>query len=191
MSNLRIQDVASKIGIDLFNPSLLEKVSNQLPSDNLTFRPLNSRDYDKGFLQLLEQLTKVGNVTQDQFLNCFCNMKTSGGYYIVVVEDLNCGKVIGSATLVIEQKFIHNCGLHGLLEDVVVNSEYRGKQLGKLIVAAIKQIATTLKCYKLTLNCQDHLIPFYENLGFKRETGNANSMHVRFINDNPVEQSRL
>jgi hypothetical protein len=38
-------------------------------------------------------------------------MKKSGGYYVIVAEDLNSEKIIGSATLVIEQKFIHNCGL--------------------------------------------------------------------------------
>lgn len=40
-------------------------------------------------------------------------MKTSGGYYIIVVEDLDAGKLVGSSTLVVEQKFIHNCCLVG------------------------------------------------------------------------------
>lgn len=41
----------------------------------------------------------------------FFKMKSAGGHYVVVVEDLDVGKVIGSATLVVEQKFIHNCAL--------------------------------------------------------------------------------
>ncbi|XP_058790869.1 probable glucosamine 6-phosphate N-acetyltransferase [Phymastichus coffea] len=178
-------------GIALFNPNLLERVANQLRSDGLIFRPLNSKDYEKGFLQLLSQLTEVGNITKDQFLNRFHNMKSSGGYYVIVVEDFNCDKVIGSATLVVEQKFIHSCGLRGHLEDVVVNSEYRGKQLGKLVVMAVKHLARTLQCYKLTLECKDRLIPFYESLDFKKEPGNSNSMNIRFSYDNPAEQSRL
>lgn len=38
-------------------------------------------------------------------------MKAAGGYYIVVIEDIYTGKVIACATLVVEQKFIHNCGV--------------------------------------------------------------------------------
>lgn len=73
----------------------------------------------------------------------------------------------------------------------MVNSDYRGKQLGKLVVMAVKNLARSLQCYKITLECRDRLIPFYENLGFKREPGNANSMHARFPHDDPAEQSRL
>ncbi|KAJ8672981.1 hypothetical protein QAD02_004242 [Eretmocerus hayati] len=177
--------------INLFNPDLIARVANQLRGDGLIFRPLNSRDYDKGFLQLLGQLTEVGQVTKDQFLNRFHGMRTSGGYYVIVVEDLKIGKVIGSATLVVEQKFIHGCSQRGHLEDVVVNSNYRGKKLGQLVVMAVKQLARSLHCYKLSLECKDRLIPFYENLGFKREPGNANSMNMRFPQDSPAEQSRL
>lgn len=41
-------------------------------------------------------------------------MKASGDYYVIVIEDKNTGKVIGSATLVTEQKFIHDCALVGI-----------------------------------------------------------------------------
>lgn len=62
-------------------------------------------------------------------------MKKAGGYYITVIEDTRSNRIIGAATLTMELKFIHNCGLRARLEDVVVNNTYRGKQLGKLYVA--------------------------------------------------------
>ena len=31
-------------------------------------RPLNTGDYERGFLKLLEQLTNVGDVTKEMFL---------------------------------------------------------------------------------------------------------------------------
>ncbi|XP_033218374.1 probable glucosamine 6-phosphate N-acetyltransferase, partial [Belonocnema kinseyi] len=142
-----------------------------------------------GFTQLLSQLTEVGSVGKDQFLSRFAKMKNAGGYYVIVIEDQNSGKVIGSATLVVEQKFIHNCALRGRLEDVVVNTNNRGQQLGKILVAAVTHLSHQLKCYKLSLDCKDKLIPFYESLGFKLEPGNANQMNTRFP-ENP-EQSHL
>lgn len=39
----------------------------------------------------------------------FTQMKQSGGYYVTVIEDTRSSKIIGAATLTIEQKFIHNC----------------------------------------------------------------------------------
>ena len=38
-------------------------------------------------------------------------MRASGIYYVTVIEDTRYNKIIGSATLVIEHKFIHNCGI--------------------------------------------------------------------------------
>lgn len=79
----------------------------------------------------------------------------------------------------------------GRLEDVVVNSKYRGKHLGKLAVRIILQLSRYLGCYKLTLDCKDHLIPFYESLGFKREPSNANYLNMRFPAETITEQSHL
>lgn len=161
-------------------------MSNLQPADELVIRPLMTTDYEKGFIQLLGQLTEVGNITKEQFLNRFWKMKATGSYYVIVVEDTNNGNVIGSATLVLEQKFIHKCALRGRLEDVVVSKDYRGKQLGKLIVMTILQLAHHLQCYKLSLDCRDTLVPFYESLGFKKETGNGNHLNVRFHYENTL-----
>ncbi|KAK9294457.1 hypothetical protein QLX08_010919 [Tetragonisca angustula] len=175
---------------DLFNPNVLKQLS--LPqTDGLSIRPLKSEDYDKGFLQLLAQLTEVGNVSREQFLSRFHMMKNAGNYYVIIIEDVNDEKLVATATLIVEQKFIHNCAVRGRLEDVVVNSEYRGKHLGKLAVKIILELSRYLGCYKLTLDCKDRLIPFYESLGFKREPNNANYLNMRFPAESIAEQSHL
>ena len=56
---------------------------------------------------------------------------------------------------------------------------YRGKQLGKLVVAVTSLLATKLGCYKITLNCNDKMIKFYNKLGYKSEDGNTNYMCIR------------
>ncbi|XP_067010692.1 probable glucosamine 6-phosphate N-acetyltransferase isoform X2 [Anabrus simplex] len=178
----------------LYNPELLKQldfskfsgvlnppVSVMQPGDQLRVRPLCPADYDRGFLELLEQLTTVGNVSKEQFLKRFAAMKAAEGtYYVTVVEDSLRNRVVAAATLVVEQKFVHNAGVRGFLEDVVVNNTYRGKQLGKLIVATVGLLAEYLKCYKITLTCKDNLIPFYKSLGYVLEAGNGNYMQMRF-----------
>ncbi|CAH2045602.1 unnamed protein product, partial [Iphiclides podalirius] len=149
----------------------------------MVVRPLQRADYDKGFLQLLSQLTSTGSITRKQFDERFTQMKISGGHYVTVIEDKRSAKIIAAATLTVEQKFIHNCSLRGRLEDVVVNDTYRGKQLGKLIVVTVSLLAQELGCYKMSLDCKDKLIKFYETLGYKLEPGNSNAMNMRFEED--------
>ena len=150
------------------------------PGEGLRVRSLCSEDFDRGFLELLGQLTSVGSISSEEWEVRFQAMKEcKGTYYVVVIEDVNLARVIGAATLVIEKKFIHSCGLVGRLEDVVVSDVYRGKQLGKLVVAVTSLLATKLGCYKITLNCNDKMIKFYSNMGYKSEDGNANYMCIR------------
>ncbi|XP_014088079.1 probable glucosamine 6-phosphate N-acetyltransferase isoform X2 [Bactrocera oleae] len=156
-------------------------ISAAYPGENwLKVRPLKDGDYDRGFLQLLSQLTDVGHVTRTQFLTRFSQMKASGDYYVTVIEDTRKNEIIGAASLIIERKFIHNCAIRGRLEDVVVNDNYRGKQLGKLIVVTVSLLAQHIGCYKMSLDCKDKLIKFYESLGYALIPGNANSMTIRY-----------
>lgn len=146
----------------------------------LKVRPLKDGDYDRGFLQLLSQLTTVGDVSRTQFLTRFSQMKASGDYFVTVIEDTRKNEIIGAASLIIERKFIHGCSIRGRLEDVVVNNTYRGKQLGKLIVVTVSLLAEHLGCYKMSLDCKDKLIKFYESLGYVLIPGNSNSMTIRY-----------
>ena len=40
------------------------------------------------------------------------------------------GRIIAAGTLLLEHKFIRGCGTAGHIEDVVVDSSYRGLRLG-------------------------------------------------------------
>ncbi|KAJ1529312.1 hypothetical protein ONE63_006105 [Megalurothrips usitatus] len=178
----------------LYDPKILERldfnkvrskfnppVSAVRPGEGLRVRPLRRADFHRGFLQLLSQLTAVGDVSEEQFLKRFDAMQSCPNtYYVTVIEDTTNGQVIGSSTLVIEQKFIHGCAVRGRLEDVVVNNTYRGKQLGKLIIMTVTLLAEELNCYKMTLDCKDNLIPLYSSLGYFLEKGNSNYMQIRF-----------
>lgn len=157
------------------------EIALPLIKKNFIIRPLSVNDYNAGFLTILGQLTAVGNISEQSFIDRFKAMKDSGDtYYVTVIEDLNKRLVVATGTLIIEQKFIHECATRGRIEDLVVNIEYRGHHFGKIIVKILESLAMKLKCYKLTLECRDNMVTFYRSLGFKKEPGNSNYMQIRF-----------
>jgi len=106
---------------DLFDPSALDSFDRSdltLPP-HLTLRPLNLADNKLGFLELLAQLTKVGEIDDQMFRQRFENMKRTNCYYVMVVSDSKQNdKIIGTATLILEQKFIRKCAIKGRVEEV-------------------------------------------------------------------------
>ncbi|KAE8586555.1 hypothetical protein XENTR_v10021700 [Xenopus tropicalis] len=141
-------------------------ISPVSPGDGLILRPLCTADYTRGFYQVLGQLTKVGDVSSEQFIKKFDHMKRSGDYFVIVVEDLNLGKIVATATLIVEHKFIHGCAKRGRIEEVVVSDECRGKQLGKLLLSVLTLLSKKLDCYKVTLECKPKNVAFYEKFGY-------------------------
>ena len=96
--------------------------------------------------------------------------------HIIHVAEKN-GKIIGSATLLIEQKFIHDGGLVGHIEDVVVRKDYEGKGIGIKLVTSMLERAKEKNCYKTILDCNDDVKQFYERIGFKRESNGMRYDH--------------
>uniref|UniRef100_A0A914HXZ7 U2 snRNP auxiliary factor large subunit n=1 Tax=Globodera rostochiensis TaxID=31243 RepID=A0A914HXZ7_GLORO len=135
----------------------------QLPSDYV-LRPLSLNDADLGFVELLEQLTSVKPLSVEQFKDRFTQLsgQKPRGYHIFVIEKESSKKIVATATLVLEWKFIHSCGARGRIEDVVVDREERGKHFGRILNEYLVSLARNLGVYKLSLECVDQLVPFYE-----------------------------
>lgn len=83
-----------------------------------------------------------------------------------VIEDLTRNTIISIGTLIVETKFIHNCGKVGHIEDIVVDRNIRGKGLGKMIVNYLSKLSNDLGCYKCVLNCKNDFIEFYKKCNF-------------------------
>ena len=50
------------------------------------------------------------------------------------------------------------------------------------LILTLTKLATSLGCYKVTLNCNDDLVSYYTRLDFKKEKGNANFLMMRVPN---------
>ncbi|KAK0393035.1 hypothetical protein QR680_000026 [Steinernema hermaphroditum] len=157
----------------LFDKNILEGTIPKLPS-GLRIRPLQLDDYYNGFLQLLTQLTSVGEVSFEKFGQQFNAMKNANpqAYYVIVIEEESTKKIVGASTLVIELKFIHEAGCRGRVEDVVVASSMRGLKLGATLNSCLVALAKKLSVYKLSLECKDKLVGFYEQFGYNIDHGN-------------------
>jgi glucosamine-phosphate N-acetyltransferase len=151
----------------------LQRLSGQIcassSSDRLQIRELEAGDYHKGFFQLLSQLTQAPQVPYAEFAQRLKEQKNTGynAYRVAVIEDLDKKQIIATATLFIERKFVRNLGLVGHVEDVVVNSTYRGKNLGIRVIQQLKDWAKEAGCYKVILDCSQKNTTFYQKLGFE------------------------
>merc|ERR1712147_379877 len=154
----------------IFSPSILDKIdiSDVQLADHLKMRPLMRTDRENNFLQVLAQLTKVGDIDVETFDARFDLMKASKMYFPLVVTDSEQNDIIvATATLILEQKFIRNCALKGRVEEVVVDQSARGMGLGKFLVTACTRLSEKLGVYKTTLECAPHNVKFYEKIGYQ------------------------
>ena len=73
--------------------------------------------------------------------------------------------VVGYGSILIEAKI--RGGKMGHIEDIVSHPNKRNTGIGKMIVSALYDIARSKSCYKVSLQCQQHNISFYEKCDFK------------------------
>lgn len=143
---------------------------------NITIRKLQKEDLHNGFLQTLDSLRQASNIDKKTAEKIFDKINSNPDH-IVAVAVIE-GKIVGSTTLLIETKFIHNGGKVGHIEDVVVNKDYQRKGIGEKMVMYLLRYAKDQGCYKTILDCTDEVKPFYEKLGFKH---NANALRFDHV----------
>ena len=136
----------------------------------IKFRLLEKEDYNKGYLKLLEQLTDVGNVTKNQFDNIIDNNLINKDIY--VIEDISTQKLIGTGSILYEQKFIHNCAKYAYIEDLVISSQYRGKNYGRSLMIFLLQKIKENNCQRVYLRSNKKNISFYKKLEFETQLSN-------------------
>ena len=138
-------------------------------------REIIEADLNNGFLESLDNLRKASNLEINLAKDILKKIILDKNHTVHVAE-LD-GKIIGSTTLLIEQKFIHEGGCVGHIEDVVVRKEFEGQGIGMKLVMSLLDIAKQRKCYKTILNCEDNLKPFYERIGFKQKSNEMRFDH--------------
>ena len=141
----------------------------------IIIREIEEDDLENGFLETLDFLRNASDLDKNKANEILKKIKQNPNHIIHVAIDNK--KIVGSTTLLIEQKFIHDGGLVGHIEDVVVRKYYEGKGIGIKLVTSMLERAKEKNCYKTILDCKDDVKQFYERIGFKRESNGMRYDH--------------
>ena len=130
---------------------------------NITFRKLKVSDFDRGLYECLSNLVKVGKVSKEDFEAQYEKIQpqTSQSHKIVVGVDEGLDKIVWWGSILFENKFIHNFGIWGHIEDVVVHKDYIGLHLGRHLIYVLKEISKINMWYEIILNWKEELTKFY------------------------------
>ena len=138
-------------------------------------RPLREVDLHNGFLETLDALRPASDLAPQRAREVF--RRLDGNPDCVVAVAVAGGRVVGTATLLIEHKFINQAGRAGHIEDVAVAADRQGTGIGGALIRYLLARAAEAGCYKTILDCADDVVPFYERLGFRRRTNGMDFRH--------------
>ncbi|MEM3753862.1 MAG: GNAT family N-acetyltransferase [Candidatus Micrarchaeaceae archaeon] len=133
---------------------------------SLNLRMAKMRDLE-AMLDILYQLSPLEPVDPHQIndvKNSFEKMLSNDDYYVLVAE--KDGRVLATATLLIQQNITHHGRSYGHIENVVTDRTVRGLGIGKRMVEHLIGIAKLRNCYKVILVCSPKNVEFYQKCGF-------------------------
>ena len=93
---------------------------------------------------------------------------------IIVCEYM--GQLIGSITILIEQKMIHNFALYAHIEDVFVDETFRHKKIGSQLIQEALNYCKKINVFKVSLNCSNELETFYASNNFEKRQINMSQL---------------
>ena len=125
------------------------------------FRNIERKDLDQVFV-LLNQLKQIDidNIDKDKAWSDFIN-NTGSNSVVGLYND----KIVAYGSVVVENKVRGEVAGH--IEDIVVDSEVRGKMIGVSLIKELIKVAKNKGCYRITLFCKETLVNFYGRNGFE------------------------
>ena len=135
-----------------------------------TIRAINIDDFNKNYIQLMNQLSNT-IVTKNQFIKYIKTLSDNHQIYVLEKNSI----IIGSITIIIEPKLIHQLKNVCHIEDLIIDKNYRRQGLSKELLMYAKNIAKNNNCYKIILNCNESLKKFYSKNKFYKS-----SLQMRF-----------
>jgi len=117
------------------------------------------------YFATLANLTTIEHLSVDEAIQILAKINQQGTHIYVAIHDD--GHIVGTISLMLEQKFLRGWAIAGHLEDVAVSDGYEGQGIGGWLVAHAVSEAKKHGCYKIILDCNEKLLGFYSKYGFE------------------------
>lgn len=132
---------------------------------NFAIKELGVKDIDtlEGIEATLANLSAIEKMPAKTLKEVLTRINNQGTTIFVAHQN---NRVVGIASLLIEQKMIHNGGKVGHIEDVATRKGFEGRGIGSALMQVCITKAEMHGCYKIILDCKETLIPFYKKFGF-------------------------
>jgi glucosamine-phosphate N-acetyltransferase len=135
---------------------------------NFIVRKFNKNDICNGFIDTLSTFRGQINLSEEDVLDLMEKREIS---QIDTYVGLIGHRVIATASILYEQKIIHDGKVVAHIEDVCVHEDYRGNGYGMdMIKQLVKEAGNKDKCYKIILDTKEDEINFYKKAGFDKES---------------------
>jgi len=126
----------------------------------MTFRQLTVSDYSK-YLVLINEFRPT-TFTEEMFIATLKNATKNSAIWVYEKD----GELLATGTIIYEYKFLFNTCIYAHIEDVCVRATHRRQGLGKTLLRHL--IDQARHCYKITLDCADNNVKFYESCGLEK-----------------------
>ena len=124
---------------------------------------------NESYLKLLSHLTESPPLENDVFLQQINKIYNNNSKIFIKYFNIPSNEnftIIGSVTCFLEPKIIRNARFSAHIEDVVVHKDFRNKGIANYLIKQAIEYANQNNCYKIILDCDEKLIPFYNKFGF-------------------------
>ena len=123
-------------------------------------REFKEEDLDNGYIETISESWPCDGITKETL----SKVLDKNCYIFVAEVD---GEIVGSLSLYIQYKFIHNGSSVGSIEEVVIRKEFMNNNIGSMLVNKAVKKCEEIGCYKVLLYCYDDVVSFYEKNGFE------------------------
>jgi glucosamine-phosphate N-acetyltransferase len=127
---------------------------------------------------VLNYLSPNTNIDLEQFNDHIHTIKNTKHIYTLIIISKKNDTIIGTGSVIIEQKLLRNMAKVGHIEDIVIHKDHRGKKLAKILMNNLIDICKYECCYKIILDASDDIKILYEKMGFHKS---ANTMRYNII----------